>query len=109
MAYDEELASRIREELAQFPGLEEKKMFGGVGFLIRGNMAVGVHGQDLIVRVGRERYEEALSRPHARLFDISGRPSVGWVLVAPDGYEVERDLRQWINQGVEFAQSLPAK
>jgi TfoX/Sxy family transcriptional regulator of competence genes len=89
--------------------LEEKKMFGGVGFLIRGNMAVGVHGQDLIVRVGRERYEEALSHPHARLFDISGKPSVGWVLVAPDGFAVESDLRQWIKQGAEFAQSLPAK
>ncbi|OGO64939.1 MAG: RNA methyltransferase [Chloroflexi bacterium RBG_19FT_COMBO_55_16] len=109
MAYNEELANRIREELAQIPGLVEKKMFGGVGFLIRGNMAVGVHKQDLIVRVGPERYEESLSRPHARLFDISGRPSVGWVLVAPDGYRVESDLKRWIQQGVEFAQSLPAK
>ena len=109
MPYSEELASRIREELDQFPGQVEKKMFGGVGFLIRGNMAVGVHGQDLIVRVGPERYQEALSRPHARLFDISGRPSVGWVLVAPAGYEVESDLRRWIKQGAEFAQSLPAK
>ena len=76
MPYDEALAQRIRRVLAPQPGLTEKKMFGGVGFLIRGNMACGVHGDNLIVRVGPARYEEALAQPHARVFDRTGRPRV---------------------------------
>ena len=109
MAYDEALAQRIRQVLAGEPDLVEKKMFGGVGFLLRGNMACGVHGDSLIVRVGRERYPEALARPHARVFDMTGRPMVGWVEVAPAGFASAAELRRWIALGVEHVKTLPAK
>ena len=109
MPYDQGLARRIRDELGELPELEEKKMFGGVGFLVRGNMACGVHGEELIVRVGRDGYEGALGQPHTRPFDMVGRPMAGWIMVAPKGYEAESDLRNWVRQGVEFALSLPAK
>jgi hypothetical protein len=109
MAYDEGVAQRIREAMEQAPGLVEKKMFGGVGFMLHGNMACGVNGDDLIVRVGPERYEETLARPHAREFDLTGRPMRGWVTVTPDGYESDEDLSAWVQQGVDYALSLPAK
>lgn len=109
MAYNQVLAQRIRNELKQSPDLQEKKMFGGVGFLIRGNMACGVHGDDLIVRVGPQGFQTALSRPHTRPFDMTGKPMSGWVMVAPQGYEAESELKGWVQQGVEFAQSLPQK
>jgi TfoX/Sxy family transcriptional regulator of competence genes len=109
MAYDEGLAQRIRKVLAFEPGLVEKKMFGGVGFLLHGNMACGVHGDALIVRVGPARYAEALAQPHARVFDMTGRPMVGWVEVAPAGVASARDLRRWVTLGVEHAKTLPAK
>jgi TfoX/Sxy family transcriptional regulator of competence genes len=109
MAYDENLARRIRDELESMPGLVEKKMFGGTGFLVQGNMACGIHGNDMIVRVGPERYEEALARPHVKLFDMTGRPMSGWVMVSPAGFATDDDLRVWVQQGVEFALSLPPK
>lgn len=109
MAYDEGLAQRVREVLGDLPGLVEKKMFGGVGFMVQGNMACGVNKNDLIVRVGPEGYEEALSQPHAREFDLTGRAMTGWVTVAPEGYEDDETLKGWVQQGVDFALSLPAK
>lgn len=109
MAYDEGLAQRIREVLGEQTGLVEKKMFGGVGFMLHGNMACGVHKDALIVRIGPERYEEALARPHTRPFDITGRPMKGWVMVTSDGYESDDALKGWVQQGVDFALSLPAK
>ena len=109
MAYDESVTRRVRAELGELPGLVEKKMFGGVGFIVLGNMAVGVLGSDLIVRVGAARHAEALAQPHARVFDTTGRSMQGWVLVSPEGYETKEDLRRWIDQGVTFALSLPAK
>jgi TfoX/Sxy family transcriptional regulator of competence genes len=109
MAYDENLANRIRAELGPIPGLVEKKMFGGTGFLVQGNMACGVHGNDLIVRVGPERYEQALATPYAKPFDMTGRPMSGWVVVTPAGFSGEDDLRAWVRQGLEYALSLPAK
>ena len=109
MPYDERIAKRVREEIGGMPGLVEKKMFGGIGFIVLGNMAVGVLGSDLIVRVGAVGYAEALARPHAKVFDMTGRPMQGWVLVAPEGYETEADLRRWIEQGVTLALSLPPK
>jgi len=109
MPYDEALAQRIRRVLAPQPGLTEKKMFGGVGFLIRGNMACGVHGDNLIVRVGPARYEEALAQPHARVFDMTGRPMVGWVEVASNGVATGAALRRWLALGIAHAGSLPAK
>jgi hypothetical protein len=109
MAFDESLAKRIRAELGPMPGLVEKKMFGGVCVLVQGNMACGVHGDDLIVRVGPERYEETLARPHTKLFDLTGRPMRGWVMVTPAGVAGDDDLRAWVQQGVEYAVSLPSK
>ena len=109
MAYDEGLTQRIEEMLGDRPDLVAKKMFGGVGFLLRGNMACGVNKNDLIVRVGPERYEEALGQPHAREFDLTGRAMTGWVTVAPEGYEDDEALQGWVQQGVDFALSLPAK
>lgn len=109
MAYDEALAQRVRAALDELPGLVEKKMFGGIGFMVRGNMACGVNKDDLIVRVGGDRYEEALSEPHVRPFDLTGRPMKGWVTVRPPGYKADSELRRWVQQGVGFALSLPAK
>jgi hypothetical protein len=109
MAYDEMLAVRIRAALGSLPGLQEKKMFGGVGYLVNGNMACGVSGPDLIVRVGKERSAQALAQPHTRLFDMTGRPMSGWVMVGPEGCASEADLKGWVDQGVEFALSLPPK
>lgn len=109
MAYDEGLAQRIRDSLQGTPGLVEKKMFGGIGYMLHGNMACGVNKDTLIVRVGPDRYREALSRPYTRVFDMTGRPMTGWVVVAPEGIKEDDELEQWIQQGVDFALALPAK
>ncbi|KPK90997.1 MAG: RNA methyltransferase [Anaerolineae bacterium SM23_ 63] len=109
MAYDEGLAQRVRETLDDPPGLVEKKMFGGVGFMLHGNMACGVHKDKLIVRVGLEGYEEAMSRPHTAPFDITGRAMKGWVMVKSAGYESDDHLNEWVQQGVDFALTLPPK
>jgi TfoX/Sxy family transcriptional regulator of competence genes len=109
MSYDILLATRIWAALGPLPGLQEKKMFGGIGFLVNGNMACGVHKNDLIVRVGPEKSDQALSRPHTRIFDMTGRPMAGWVMVEPDGCASESVLKAWVNQGLEFARTLPIK
>ena len=109
MPYDLKLAARIRKELEREAYLEEKKMFGGVGYLVSGNMAVGVHGDDLIVRVGPENYAAALAKHHAHPFDLTGRPMTGWITVAPQGCARDGDLRDWIAQGLALARSLPPK
>lgn len=109
MPYDEMLAARVYTALGSFPGLEEKKMFGGVGFLVNGNMACGVHKNDLIVRVGAAKYKEALSRSHTRVFDMTGRSMTGWVAVEPEGCASEADLKSWVEQGLVFAKSLTGK
>ncbi len=109
MTQDEILTERIRAELASLPGVVSKKMFGGVGFMLNGNMACGVHKGSLIVRVGPERYEASMKNPHTRPFDMTGKPMAGWVMVDPPGYEAEEDLKGWIRQGVEFARSLKPK
>lgn len=109
MAYDEVLASRIHGVLDQQPGLVEKKMFGGVAFLIQGNMAVGVHKDMLMVRVGPDAYDETMKYPHTRPFDLTGRTMKGWVLVEPDGLSSESELKEWVESGVNFALTLPPK
>ena len=109
MAYDETLADRVRTALAYQPDLVEKKMFGGVGYLLRGNMACGVNRDFLIVRVGPEAYAQALEQPHAREFDMTGPPMKGWVMISPEGYARDEDLSDWLTQGVNFALSLPPK
>ena len=109
MAYNQVLAGRVRLALGELSGLSEKKMFGGVGYLVNGNMACGVIQDDLIVRVGPEGYEGVLQLPHTRQFDFTGRPMNGWVVVTQDGYKSELDLRTWVQKGVDFALSLPPK
>jgi TfoX/Sxy family transcriptional regulator of competence genes len=109
MPYDEVLAQRVRALLAGRPDLKEQEMFGGVGFMLRGNMACGVHKDRLIVRVGPRRHEEAMQNPYTRDFDITGRPMRGWVMVVADGWKSEDDLRGWVQQGVEFALTLAPK
>lgn len=109
MAYSEELAQRVRHLLEGRTGLAEKKMFGGVGFLLHGNMACGVLKDNLIVRVGAEQYQSSLAIPHTREFDITGRPMKGWVMVAPEGHSDEEKLSWWVEQGVRFTLTLPAK
>ena len=136
MAYDEGLAQRIREALADTgsrsensdptPGtaglgqeappkaevlgaVVEKKMFGGLAFMLHGNMCVGVSGDDLMVRVGPDAYAEALAQPHAREMDFTGKPLRGFVYVDPLGFESDEDLAAWIERGARFVRSLPAK
>jgi hypothetical protein len=110
MAYDQDLAHRIREQLADEHGVTEKAMFGGLAFLLRGNMAVGISSSgELMVRVGPEASDDALARPHTRLFDMTGRPMKGWILLAPQGIKTRRQLGAWIVRGVAFAGALPPK
>jgi len=109
MAYDENAAARLHAELGTLPGLTEKKMFGGIAFLIGGNMACGVIGDDLIIRVGAAQHAAALAQPGARVFDFSGKPMAGWVMVAPAGYAAAEDLARWVRLAVAYTGSLPAK
>lgn len=109
MAYDEGLAHRIRELLLEQDGLVEKKMFGGVGFMLKGNMACGVHKDMLIVRVGPDGHQAAMAKPHTLPFDITGRAMNGWVMVSADGCAEHEALEAWVNQGINFALTLPSK
>lgn len=109
MAFDEDLAERVSDALGDMPTLEAKKMFGGVGYMVSGNMAVGVYKENLIVRVGQEGFEEKMSLPHTIPFDITGKAMKGWLMVVPEGVESDGDLNYWIDQGVNFAKSLPPK
>jgi hypothetical protein len=109
MAYDRDLAERVWQAMAGTPGLVEKKMFGGTGYLLYGNMACGVNGPNLIVRVGPQAYQEALEQPGVQVFDLTGRPMSGWVQVTPAGLSDQAALQAWIGRGVQFAQSLPPK
>ena len=109
MAYDENLAQRVRQALSGQDGVIEKKMFGGLAFMLHGNMSVGVEKDRLMVRVGPDRYEEALARPHARPMDFTGRPMKGFVYVPIEGLHTDATLQEWVHMGVEFALTLPRK
>jgi TfoX/Sxy family transcriptional regulator of competence genes len=109
MAFDESLAQRVRELFTNRLGYEEKKMFGGIGFLLHGNMACGVIREDLIVRVGADNYTDALLKPDVELFDMTGKAMTGWVVVKEPGYRSDSDLNGWVTQGTEYSLSLPAK
>lgn len=108
MAYDEKLADRIRRALGADDDIEERKMFGGLAFLRDGRMFVGITGDDLMVRVGPERYEESLAKPHVRPMDFTGRPMTGYVYVAPAGRRTEPSLRAWVTLASRFVAKLPA-
>jgi len=109
MAFDEGLAQRIRETLDERIGVSEKKMFGGLCFLVGGNMACGVIGEELMVRVGPDAYEDSLAQPHAREMDFTGRALRGMVYVSAEGAEEDADLSTWVGRGAGFAASLPVK
>jgi TfoX N-terminal domain len=108
MAYDEVLAERVRGVLAG-RDVVGKKMFGGIAFMLAGNMCVGVAREDLIVRTFPEDGVEALAEPHVREFDMTGRPMTGWLLVGPGATADEEGLRKWVGRGVAFAETLPPK
>ncbi len=109
MAYDERLAQSVRLELAAQEGVSEKRMFGGLAFMVRGNMALAIDKDRLMVRVGPDRYEAALNMPHAGPMDMTGRPMRGFVVVQPKGLDNKEGLQDWVQQGVEFALGLPPK
>lgn len=109
MAFDETLADRVRSQLEGTRGLVEKKMFGGVAFMLNGNMSVGIHGTELIVRVAPESTPTELKRTGVRIFDITGRPMQGWLLVDKVQLTTAKALSGWVQKGVAFAQSLPKK
>jgi TfoX/Sxy family transcriptional regulator of competence genes len=109
MAFDEALAERVRALIAGAKDVAEKRMFGGVAFLVRGNMSVGLHGSELIVRIDPDETDQALKQPGVRLFDITGRPMKGWLLVSAAAIRTKPALEKWVTRGVEYARSLPAK
>lgn len=109
MAYDQGLAARTRDVLEGTSGLVEKQMFGGVGFMVHGNMACGILKDDLLVRVSPQEQSQLLQQPHTRVFAMTGRASKGWVLVCPEALASDQDLRQWVERGLGYARSLPAK
>jgi TfoX/Sxy family transcriptional regulator of competence genes len=109
MAFNEALAERIRQALARRKNIEEKKMFGGIGFLLNGNMLVGVWKESLIARLGPEQGDEALLEPHVKVFDITGKPMKNWIMVEPEGIEDDDQLKDWIQRAMKFVGKLPGK
>jgi TfoX/Sxy family transcriptional regulator of competence genes len=110
MPVDQDFAHRIREELGDVDGITEKAMFGGLGFLLHGNMAVGIMSTgDLMVRVGPDAADDALARPGTRLFEMRGRSMTGWVIVDIGALRTKRQLGPWVRRGVAFASSLQPK
>ncbi len=109
MAYDEGLAERLREALHEHPGMIEKKMFGGLCFMLNGHMCCGIVKDTLMLRVGPEQYEDALAQPHARKMDFTGRAMKGMVYVDPAGFTEDEALKSWVQRGLDFVHSLPPK
>lgn len=109
MAFDVELADRIRKALGKRKGLVEKKMFGGIAFLLNGNMCCGVHGAEMIVRIDPEATDKTLKERYTRMFDITGRPMRGWIMVGSKGLSKDDQLAAWVRVAVKYASSLPAK
>lgn len=108
MSYDEALAERIRRRIGDRPDLTEKRMFGGLAFLIDGRMSVGVSGDELMARVGKEAHEQFVVRAGARTMDMTTRPMRGWISVAPEGFATDDDLDVWIEQGIATALAASA-
>jgi TfoX/Sxy family transcriptional regulator of competence genes len=109
MAYDHRLADDVRARIGDRPDLTEREMFGGIAFMIGGNMAVGVSGDELMVRVGKDAHDDFVAQPGARTFDMGARPMRGWLAVASEGFHTDADLDSWIRRGVSYAESLPPK
>ena len=109
MAYDAKLAQRVRNALKSSKGVTEREQFGGVAFLIRGNVACGIIGDDMLLRVGPDRHDEAMKSKDAKPFSLTGRPSKGWILIRPAGLKSPATLKKWVHMGVDFAMTLPPK
>ncbi len=109
MAFDEALADRVRDVLAPRADVSERKMFGGIAFMIAGNMAVGIVGDDLMVRLDPADAERALAEPHVRPMDFTGKPMKNMVFVGSAGTASDDDLAAWVDAGADFASSLPRK
>jgi TfoX/Sxy family transcriptional regulator of competence genes len=109
MAFDEGLAQRVREALESQVSITERRMFGGLAFLIDGKMFVGISGSKLMARVGAERYQDALALPHVREMDFTGKPMNGYVYVEPLGLAEDQNLKAWVSWCASYVASLPAK
>ena len=109
MAYDENLALRVRKLIGPTKGSSEREQFGGVAFLLRGNVACGIIGNELLVRVGPERHDEAMKSGDAKPFSLTGRPSRGWILVRESRVKAPASSKKWVEMGLAFAKTLPAK
>src|SRR5437867_12922619 len=108
MAFDEKLADRVRRQVGKRDALSEKKMFGGLAFLLHGNMSCGIHGDQLIVRIDPEPTESALAEPGTRIFDITGRPTTRWLLVGAPGLQDQTALAKCVRRGLDYEASLPS-
>lgn len=109
MPYNQELAARVAANMPEVPGLSEKKMFGGVGYLVDGNMCIGTHRESIMVRVGLAAYEECLDQPGARVMDFTGRVMKGWITVPVDALDDDAAIQDWIRRSLDFVTTLPAK
>jgi TfoX/Sxy family transcriptional regulator of competence genes len=109
MAYDQETAQRIRDLLNRRKGITERKMFGGLAFLVNGHMACGLNGERLMLRLGNEEAAQARTEPHTSPMDFTGKPLKSMVYVEPAGFRADDDLRAWVNRASKFAKSLPPK
>jgi len=109
MPYDTGLAQRVREILEEEPGFDEKKMFGGICFLLFGNMVCGIIKDDLIVRIGAANYDAMLEMPHTKKFDLTGKALTGWVMVLSEALDSDEELNCWVQRAVPFVRTLPPK
>jgi TfoX/Sxy family transcriptional regulator of competence genes len=109
MPYDQTLAERIRRLLRRRRGIEERRMFGGIAFLVNGHMSVGVVGHDLVLRLGNEQAAESLRKRHTRPMDFTGKPLRSMIYVEPAGYRRDRDLADWVGQALAYAKLQPPK
>jgi hypothetical protein len=109
MAYDKGLAQRVREILEDEPGYDERLMFGGLCFILFGNMVCGIIAEDLIVRVGMDNYAEMLKMPHTKKFDLTGKALKGWVMVLSEALDSDEELNNWVQRAVSFVRTLPPK
>src|SRR5215510_74791 len=107
MPYDQQLAARVRAMLSARDDVEEKAMFGGLAFMVRGHMACGIVAYDLMVRVGAERYVDALAQPHVRAMDFTHRPMTGMIYVGAAGVKSDGELRKWVDRGTAMVAGLP--
>lgn len=109
MAYNQDLADRIADVLSEMAETTQKKMFGGIAFMVNGHMCCGIANDALMLRVGPEIYAETLEQPHVRQMDFTGRPMKGYIYVDPEGLATKKALKKWVAMGVRFVQSLPPK